>query len=909
MIRFGRMNPGEIFGGYEVLEFLGKGAYSRVYRARQLSTNREVALKLLLPASLDDTLSTARFSREMKLAVKLSHPNLVTTYDVGSVESDAYIAMEWMKGGSLETFVTRRAPAPWPLAFSVAQRIASGLAHLHELEILHRDLKPANVLLGLDGAVKVADFGCARTSSQTRMTAPGAVIGTLVYLSPEVLDNASGATPAADIWALGVILYRLLTGRLHVEGANFAIWVTTLLSGRITPPHELVEIPREISDFVMGLLAMDIEARPAALEVADELSRLVEEAGSPVESYLTGETLVGRRARIAPRLPVARALLVDNTPKHRKAGFATLALVACGIVKMACSARTGAVLPVVVHSASAASRPADPGTYPAWGQWRRFVSELPQLEGNSAAARARIADLKRRSPLDLGPVPDTWAQWIRLGQWLSDPARTRHPPRSRNAQAGPIEWPDSSVVLTYLDDFTGVLTNAFVANTLLRLVIYPDEARLWLVLGRICELTGGLEEARAAYREALERLRLDKLKGANAILSIALARAYFRASGQDVKVIWPRWANTTQQFLFKPKLMLNRNDPAEVGFYEQLMRGCMAYPRLYEAAIGNLACLQMEERHNPRAARDLLEEGLRQVPESKHLREIFATYRCGLVDVFDLLEKNARAPAEEKLKRVMDSDAWSREHPSPLVFDVLDQGSQTPWVLAAAELAFSSPNNHWKEAAGAMRSTAGKNWMRQHLPSMEALLRKERALPPFLLEKALWQSRRGEYRASLDTLLAIGKTPNYDGLERLGAERHSLCLLRWPGNEAHFEVLARPLWMMVMGKSPGPDVLELVRKFEILDLKNGRWDRDESPLCAYWEALRRGDLETAVRVAGGLFEKDPHSVLWGLTLVWWEASRHGAGLKEAVRRVQELHRQQAVNLWLVAELNEFLSGE
>ena len=212
--------------GYEILGELGRGGMGVVYKARQQSLDRVVALKMILASSHASPTAITRFLHEAKTIALLTHPHIVQVFDYGSHEGKPYFSLEYLEGGSLADELRGEPQAP-ARAASMVEALAQAVQVAHERGIVHRDLKPANVLLATDGTPKITDFGVAKRGDSV-MTATGDVLGTPSYMAPE---QAGGKTdqvgPAADIYALGAILYEMLTGRPPFRGAS--AWETIQL--------------------------------------------------------------------------------------------------------------------------------------------------------------------------------------------------------------------------------------------------------------------------------------------------------------------------------------------------------------------------------------------------------------------------------------------------------------------------------------------------------------------------------------------------------------------------------------------------------------------------------------------------------------------------------------------------------
>jgi tetratricopeptide (TPR) repeat protein len=265
-----------------------------VYRARQSSLDRIVALKLMHRPLSEDREHAARFLREARVAASLRHPGIVAIYDLGRLEGVPFFTMELVEGSSLEGLL-----ADGPLAAArvaeLVMIVAQSIAHAHERGVVHRDLKPSNVLLDLDGRPKLADFGLAKDLSAHTprgATQPGFVIGTPAHMAPEQAAGDTSGQPAVDIYGLGALLYHLLTGCAPHTAASLEAILRQIIDEAPLAPRTLVaDVPAPIEAIVMRCLAKRPEARYAsAREVAEELERFL--SGQPVQAM--GEGSGGR---------------------------------------------------------------------------------------------------------------------------------------------------------------------------------------------------------------------------------------------------------------------------------------------------------------------------------------------------------------------------------------------------------------------------------------------------------------------------------------------------------------------------------------------------------------------------------------------------------------------------------------
>jgi eukaryotic-like serine/threonine-protein kinase len=267
--------------GYEVLGLLGRGGMGVVYKARQHSLDRLVALKFLPEECARDPVWLARFRREARTASALNHPNICTIYDTGECAGRPFLSMELVEGHTLERLVGHRLAAE-ELARLIGQA-ARALAAAHAASVVHRDIKPANLIVRDDGIVKVLDFGLARrlptdgnqrTPPSGAATDPGTRVGTLLYMSPEQA-RAQAVDAAADIFSLGLVLYELGTGQ-HPFRADSEVGVLhAIVSQAPVPPARLnPEIPASLDALIQHMLTKDPRLRPTAAEVEAALTEL-----------------------------------------------------------------------------------------------------------------------------------------------------------------------------------------------------------------------------------------------------------------------------------------------------------------------------------------------------------------------------------------------------------------------------------------------------------------------------------------------------------------------------------------------------------------------------------------------------------------------------------------------------------
>jgi len=261
-------------GRYLIGEVVGRGGMSTVYRARDETLHRDVAVKILLPSlAQGDPAHVARFAREARAAAALRHPAVVRIFDTGQDRGTHFIVMEYLAGQSLDRLLADGRALEPDQAAGIASQVADALAAAHAAGILHRDVKPANVMIGPGGGVKVLDFGIARAGQDPTLTLPNFALGTAAYMSPERVTGGAG-DERSDIYSLGCLLYAMLTGRPPFVGESTLSVLHQQVHDRPVPPRGMgAQIAAPLEAVVLSMLAKDPAERPqSASEVAGRLS-------------------------------------------------------------------------------------------------------------------------------------------------------------------------------------------------------------------------------------------------------------------------------------------------------------------------------------------------------------------------------------------------------------------------------------------------------------------------------------------------------------------------------------------------------------------------------------------------------------------------------------------------------------
>ena len=267
-------------GRYRLIEQIGMGGMAIVYRAEDLNTGHNVAVKVLRPEFNEDSEFVSRFQREAEAASKMTHHNIVNLLDVGMDGDNRYLVMEYVQGKTLKEVIQERGRLSAPLACQIAIRILSALEHAHRNGIVHRDIKPQNILVHADGHIKVADFGIARIADSATLSRGDMVMGSVHYFSPEQARGES-ASATSDIYSTGVVLYEMLTGRVPFDGENP---VAVAMQHLHADPAPIQSLAPDVPPSVVRVCMKAMEKNPAdryqsAREMAADLRAALDERG------------------------------------------------------------------------------------------------------------------------------------------------------------------------------------------------------------------------------------------------------------------------------------------------------------------------------------------------------------------------------------------------------------------------------------------------------------------------------------------------------------------------------------------------------------------------------------------------------------------------------------------------------
>jgi hypothetical protein len=300
-------------GEYDIYGELGRGGMAAVYLALDLSLNRKVAIKTMLPDLVVKTDMVERFKREAQTAAGLNHPHVIQIYSVKQTQEMVYFVMKFIEGRSLESIITEQGPLSIGLTQVILNQVASALAYAHRKGIVHRDVKPANIMIDEDGWAIVTDFGIAKVQVAQNLTATGTAIGTPAYMSPEQFHNKS-ITGKSDQYSLGVVAYEMLVGKKPFDGATYAEIITQHLFEAVPDLRQRrSDVPENVAGIVSRMLAKNPDDRFADLDAAAAALGSPDKAES---DRLRNEMIT--MAKGGPRRTVRMSVPVSPIPMTKK---------------------------------------------------------------------------------------------------------------------------------------------------------------------------------------------------------------------------------------------------------------------------------------------------------------------------------------------------------------------------------------------------------------------------------------------------------------------------------------------------------------------------------------------------------------------------------------------------------------
>ncbi|NMC28264.1 MAG: Stk1 family PASTA domain-containing Ser/Thr kinase, partial [Syntrophomonadaceae bacterium] len=294
------MDATTLGGRYELLEIIGEGGMSTVYKARDRVLDRIVAVKILRSEFASDKGFVEKFKSEALAVASFSHPNIVNIYDVGQENDVHYIVMEFVDGKTLKEIIREQAPLSVAQAVNIAVGVCDGVHHAHEKGIIHRDIKPHNILITEQGMVKVADFGIARAISTSTITYGKNIVGSVHYFSPEQA-RGEGINRTTDIYSIGCVLFEMLTGKVPFNADSPITVALRHIHDEPPSPRSInPDIPEELEAIIFKAMAKDPGKRfQSAQEMRNTLLAVGKESQAAPAALKTSGNLPGKKKRIS----------------------------------------------------------------------------------------------------------------------------------------------------------------------------------------------------------------------------------------------------------------------------------------------------------------------------------------------------------------------------------------------------------------------------------------------------------------------------------------------------------------------------------------------------------------------------------------------------------------------------------
>lgn len=445
--------PGDRIGDYEVMAVLGAGGMGKVYKVRNLISDRVEAMKVLLPNLAENPELGERFVREIKLQATLNHPNIAALHTALHFENQLLMLMEFVDGITLDELV-RGGPLRLDEAISYIAQVCDALAYAHSKGIIHRDLKPSNMMLTPEGVVKLLDFGIAKFAQDRSMTKTGFLVGSLPYISPEQIEGAADIDARTDIYSLGITLYQLVTGRVPFEADSEYSLMRKHLQEMPVPPVQLMpDVPQGLNDIILTAIEKD---RSRRFQSAAAMGAALRSLGSSLGVTAAAPAMAASAASApaaswsaAPPSP-EQAWGAPPVPEPRKRSSRALYIVIGSVATVAVlvvaamqlprffGARAGA--PAAVESPAAEAQPAPQPQQQA--EQPPAAAEPAQMESPSAAvaqpsgpATSSAASPARTVP----PAPAPAASARRVESQPAAPQRSSAAPAARETPASPSQ--------------------------------------------------------------------------------------------------------------------------------------------------------------------------------------------------------------------------------------------------------------------------------------------------------------------------------------------------------------------------------------------------------------------------------------------------------------------------------------
>jgi serine/threonine protein kinase len=438
------LEVGSAIGDYQVIDILGAGGMGKVYKVRNVISDRVEAMKVLLPDLAQNADLADRFLREIKVQASLEHPNIAALHTAVRVENQLLMLMEFVEGVTLEQKL-KDGPLPVAEAVEYTRQVLAALDYAHARGVIHRDIKPANMMLTPEGAVKLMDFGIAKSATDRRLTMTGTTMGSLYYMSPEQIRGDTALDARADLYSVGVSLYELVTGRHPFDGdSQFAIMSAHLEKNPVPPIEVDPSLPAALNEIILMSVLKDPNTRfQTAGAFRNALGSVAVPAPAPAVPTATMQPAAATPA-VAPAVaaPVAAPAAAPRSKRGlwMAMGAVAAALAVVGVIQF--GPRKGTSAAPQTNAAPAPSTPASPEpAAPAPAPAQTPVVSPPVTEPRQAAAPQSSAKPKTAPPSGTSPV--TQQQAIQQ-QSPPNPQPQASAPPPTQTQAPPASAPPAA---------------------------------------------------------------------------------------------------------------------------------------------------------------------------------------------------------------------------------------------------------------------------------------------------------------------------------------------------------------------------------------------------------------------------------------------------------------------------------
>jgi serine/threonine-protein kinase len=418
--RLGQQQPARV-GGFEIMSRIGRGGMGAVYKARQVSMDRLVALKILPPTLAKDKEFIERFFREARALAKMNHPNIVQGIDVGVADKYYYFAMEYVDGETVQSILTRSGAIPEKQALHIAQQVAQALHHAFRNGLVHRDIKPENIIVTSGGVAKLCDLGLAKSlAGDSSMTQTGLAVGTPHYISPEQAQGEKDVDIRADIYSLGASLYHMICGQTPYAGSSAAVVMTRHLNDDVPNPRDVrPDLSPGIARLIERMMAKSREDRYQTPEALIKDIELVLAGKTPgAVALATGRSVVRAPAVVRPsarhrpgeRTARLQAVRSGRTRLPALAGAAALALAGLVVIVFLLAGADNGERPLPPPPAGNSGSTVDDGTGSTGsGSGSGPGTDGPSADSREAKIQGRLAEIEsywEKNPADFKGVHD-----------------------------------------------------------------------------------------------------------------------------------------------------------------------------------------------------------------------------------------------------------------------------------------------------------------------------------------------------------------------------------------------------------------------------------------------------------------------------------------------------------------------